>query len=74
LNPPVSPRPNMTALQNPLRYNTKAVVFDVGGVLIDLHAEVARRELIEKYLCRRASRDLPAPLLNRIPEASPNWQ
>jgi hypothetical protein len=42
LNPPVSPRPNMTALHNPLRSNTKAVVFDVGGVLIDLHAEGAR--------------------------------
>ena len=39
----------MTALHNPLRSNTKAVVFDVGGVLIDLHAEGARRELIEKY-------------------------
>jgi FMN phosphatase YigB (HAD superfamily) len=39
----------MTALHNPLRSNTKAVIFDVGGVLIDLHAEVARRELIEKY-------------------------
>ena len=39
----------MTALHNPLRSNTKAVVFDVGGVFIDLHAEVARRELIEKY-------------------------
>jgi hypothetical protein len=39
----------MTTLHNPLRSNTKAVVFDVGGVLIDLHAEGARRELIEKY-------------------------
>lgn len=28
---------------------TKAVVFDVGGVLIDLHADEARRELIEEY-------------------------
>lgn len=27
----------------------KAVVFDLGGVLIDLHSEEARRELIEKY-------------------------
>ena len=27
----------------------KAVVFDVGGVLIDLHSEDASRELIEKY-------------------------
>src|SRR5438552_30950 len=39
----------MTQLHNPLRSNTKAVIFDVGGVLIDLHAEGARRELIEKY-------------------------
>ena len=37
------------ALHNPLGTNTKAVVFDVGGVLIDLHTEGARRELIEKY-------------------------
>jgi FMN phosphatase YigB (HAD superfamily) len=36
-------------LHNRLRSNTKAVIFDVGGVLIDLHAEAARRELIEKY-------------------------
>jgi FMN phosphatase YigB (HAD superfamily) len=28
---------------------TKAVVFDVGGVLIDLHSEAAARELSEKY-------------------------
>jgi putative hydrolase of the HAD superfamily len=28
---------------------TKAVVFDVGGVLIDLHSEAAGRELSEKY-------------------------
>jgi FMN phosphatase YigB (HAD superfamily) len=28
---------------------TKAVVFDVGGVLIDLHSENAGRELTEKY-------------------------
>jgi FMN phosphatase YigB (HAD superfamily) len=27
----------------------KAVVFDLGGVLIDLHSNEARRELIEKY-------------------------
>lgn len=27
----------------------KAVVFDLGGVLIDLHADEARRELIERY-------------------------
>lgn len=27
----------------------KAVVFDLGGVLIDLHANEARRELIERY-------------------------
>ena len=28
---------------------TKAVIFDLGGVLIDLHADEARSELIEKY-------------------------
>jgi epoxide hydrolase-like predicted phosphatase len=28
---------------------TKAVVFDMGGVLIDLHTDEATRELIEKY-------------------------
>src|SRR5437868_5248243 len=28
---------------------TNAVVFDLGGVLIDLHSDKARRELIEKY-------------------------
>jgi FMN phosphatase YigB (HAD superfamily) len=28
---------------------TKAVVFDLGGVLIDLHAAEARQELIEKF-------------------------
>jgi FMN phosphatase YigB (HAD superfamily) len=28
---------------------TKAVVFDLGGVLIDLHSEEAGRELLEKY-------------------------
>src|SRR5438552_3491538 len=39
----------MPALHNLLRSNTKAVVFDVGGVLIDLHTEGARRDLIEKY-------------------------
>lgn len=27
----------------------KAVVFDLGGVLIDLHSDEARRELIERY-------------------------
>jgi putative hydrolase of the HAD superfamily len=28
---------------------TKAVIFDLGGVLIDLHSEEAGRELIERY-------------------------
>jgi FMN phosphatase YigB (HAD superfamily) len=28
---------------------TKAVVFDLGGVLIDLHSEKAGRELVERY-------------------------
>ena len=31
------------------RATTKAVVFDLGGVLIDVHTDKARRELIEKY-------------------------
>jgi FMN phosphatase YigB (HAD superfamily) len=30
-------------------HRTKAVFFDLGGVLIDLHSDEARRELIEKY-------------------------
>ena len=41
--------PTCPQSHNSLRSNTKAVIFDVGGVLIDLHAEGARRELIEKY-------------------------
>ena len=28
---------------------TKAVIFDLGGVLLDLHSDEARRELMEKY-------------------------
>jgi FMN phosphatase YigB (HAD superfamily) len=39
----------MTALRDAPRSVIKAVVFDVGGVLIDLHSEDAGRELIEKY-------------------------
>jgi FMN phosphatase YigB (HAD superfamily) len=39
----------MTKLRDALRQLTKAVVFDVGGVLIDLHSEVAGHELTEKY-------------------------
>lgn len=31
------------------RSQVKVVVFDVGGVLIDLHSETASRELFEKY-------------------------
>ena len=34
---------------------TKAVVFDLGGVLIDLHSEEAGRELIEQYGLSRHS-------------------
>jgi FMN phosphatase YigB (HAD superfamily) len=32
-----------------VRVVTKAIVFDLGGVLIDLHSEEAARQLIEKY-------------------------
>jgi len=39
----------MPVLHNPVRSNTKAVVFDVGGVLIDLHSEIAGHEMTEKY-------------------------
>ena len=39
----------MTKLRDAQRQLTKAIVFDVGGVLIDLHSEVAGRELTEKY-------------------------
>jgi len=31
---------------------TKAIVFDLGGVLIDLHSSEARRELIDKFRMR----------------------
>jgi hypothetical protein len=30
-------------------HRIKAVVFDLGGVLLDLHSDEARRELIERY-------------------------
>ena len=36
---------------------TKAVVFDIGGVLVDLHSDEARRELIDKYGLRSHSFD-----------------
>jgi putative hydrolase of the HAD superfamily len=39
----------MTNSHDGRRQVTKAVVFDVGGVLIDLHSDDASRELIEKY-------------------------
>jgi glucose-1-phosphatase len=39
----------MPGLHKPMRSKTKAVVFDVGGVLIDLHSQDAGRELSEKY-------------------------
>jgi FMN phosphatase YigB (HAD superfamily) len=39
----------MTDLHERRRQTTKAVVFDLGGVLIDLHPDDASRELIEKY-------------------------
>jgi FMN phosphatase YigB (HAD superfamily) len=39
----------MTDLRDGRRRSIKAVVFDVGGVLIDLHSDDASRELTEKY-------------------------
>jgi FMN phosphatase YigB (HAD superfamily) len=41
--------PKMTDLHSGKGAVTTAVIFDMGGVLIDLHAEAAVRELIEKY-------------------------
>ena len=50
LSPPVILRDStMTSLHDRPRQTIKAVVFDVGGVLIDLHSDDASRELIEKY-------------------------
>jgi FMN phosphatase YigB (HAD superfamily) len=43
--------------RRPDRTATKAVVFDLGGVLIDLHSDAAGRELIEKYGLRPDSFD-----------------
>jgi FMN phosphatase YigB (HAD superfamily) len=37
---------------------TKAVIFDLGGVLIDLHSVEARRELIEKFGMRPSRVDI----------------
>lgn len=39
----------VTDLDDARRHTIRAVVFDVGGVLIDLHSDDATRELIEKY-------------------------
>jgi FMN phosphatase YigB (HAD superfamily) len=39
----------VTDSHQPRCQTTKAVVFDMGGVLIDLHTDEATRELIEKY-------------------------
>src|SRR5207237_5496281 len=39
----------MTDLHSGQRAVITAVIFDMGGVLIDLHSEAAGRELIEKY-------------------------
>lgn|GEM_PF-764065 len=41
--------PKKTESRDGRRSVTKAVVFDVGGVLIELHSEAAGRELVEKY-------------------------
>src|SRR2546423_13510764 len=42
-----SPRPDIEKWVDAARA-TKAIVFDLGGVLIDLHSQEARRELIEQ--------------------------
>jgi len=47
---------------------TKAVVFDLGGVLIDLHSDKAGRELIEQY---GLSRHSFAPLTRSCFESHP---
>jgi epoxide hydrolase-like predicted phosphatase len=47
----------MRDVSNPQHAVTKAVIFDLGGVLIDLHSNEARRELIEKYGIRSHSYD-----------------
>jgi FMN phosphatase YigB (HAD superfamily) len=47
----------MRAVSNTQHAVTKAVIFDLGGVLIDLHSNEARRELIEKYGIRSHSYD-----------------
>jgi phosphoglycolate phosphatase-like HAD superfamily hydrolase len=39
----------MMSLRDKQPQTIKAVVFDVGGVLIDLHSDNASHELIEKY-------------------------
>ena len=39
----------VTESHQPRWQTTKAVVFDMGGVLIDLHTAEATRELVEKY-------------------------
>src|SRR6266403_6201619 len=44
-----SEAPTMTDLHSGQCASTTAVIFDLGGVLIDLHSEAAGRELIEKY-------------------------
>jgi FMN phosphatase YigB (HAD superfamily) len=45
----------MTDLHSGHSAVTTAIIFDVGGVLIDMHSEAAGRELIEKYGLRADS-------------------
>jgi hypothetical protein len=47
--PSTLPDREMKDLPNEHCTLTKAVVFDLGGVLIDLHSEEAGRELMQKY-------------------------
>jgi FMN phosphatase YigB (HAD superfamily) len=53
----------MTDLHSGHSAVTTAIIFDVGGVLIDMHSEAAGRELIEKY-------GLPADSFARLTRSS----
>src|SRR6266542_2220345 len=54
---------------------TKAVVFDMGGVLIDLHLVEAGRELMEQHgLSPHTFARLTRSSLSHIRGVLPNWQ
>jgi|SRR5262245_33803271 len=65
-------------ISTPLSYDgvaIKAVVFDMGGVLIDLHSDKAERELMEQYgLSPQTLLGSHVLLLSHIRGVSPNWQ